>query len=346
MSGTSIFRGALSLPATGTATAAAGTNSQPLNFTASSFNSSTLKAVNETFRWQGEPVSNNSATPLGKLSLLFGAGIAAPTETGLSISSKGQITFASGQTFPSTLGSVKSVGLSAPASDFSVSGSPVTGSGTLGLNWKVAPTSGNIANAIVKRDASGSLSAGAITASLGVTGISAGSATAGVSGQNTSSGYGLYGVASGTTGQGVWGESFGTDNSNGAGPDGVHGVTHSNAGSGVAGLSSGATGIGVYGQGGGYGVYGVAASNGRRLATGTGVYGSSALGTGVYGSSPGGFGFATDGNAQQVRTAGGWVKAMVHWDGESTGTMLGCFNSSLAGAPPPCLAVLAFNRLM
>jgi hypothetical protein len=222
VSGTSIFRGALSLPATGTATAAAGTNSQPLNFTASSFNSSTLKAVNETFRWQGEPVSNNSATPLGKLSLLFGAGIAAPTETGLSISSKGQITFASGQTFPSTLGSVKSVGLSAPASDFSVSGSPVTGSGTLGLNWKVAPTSGNIANAIVKRDASGSLSAGAITASLGVTGISAGSATAGVSGQNTSSGYGLYGVASGTTGQGVWGESFGTDNSNGAGPDGVH----------------------------------------------------------------------------------------------------------------------------
>jgi hypothetical protein len=74
VSGTGIFRGALSLPATGTASATAGKNSQPFNFTASAFNTGTLKAVNETFRWQAEPVGNNTATPLGKLNLLFGSG--------------------------------------------------------------------------------------------------------------------------------------------------------------------------------------------------------------------------------------------------------------------------------
>src|SRR5580704_6582822 len=67
-------------------------------------------------------------------------------------------------------GTVSSVGLSAPSSDFTVSGSPVTTSGTLGLNWTVTPTNLGTANAIVKRDAGGSFSAGAVVASLGVTG--------------------------------------------------------------------------------------------------------------------------------------------------------------------------------
>jgi hypothetical protein len=224
VSGTGIFRGALSLPTTGTATSTAGKNSQPMNFTASSFNSNTLKAVNETFRWQAEPVGNNSATPLGKLNLLFGSGTATPTETGLSISSKGQVTFASGQTFPSNVGTVKSVGLSAPSSDFTVSGSPVTGSGTLGLNWAVAPTSTATANAIVKRDANGSFSAGAISATLGVTSLSPGIA--------------VYGETSGASG----------------GSDGVHGVAHG-AGSGVTGLSDNPSGVGVWAQGPGYALY-------------------------------------------------------------------------------------------
>jgi len=56
-------------------------------------------------------------------------------------------------------GSGTSVGLSAPASDFTVSGSPVTGSGTLHFGWNVAPASANTANAIVKRDGSGNFSA-------------------------------------------------------------------------------------------------------------------------------------------------------------------------------------------
>ncbi|HKM47651.1 MAG TPA: hypothetical protein VJX69_08685 [Terriglobales bacterium] len=224
VSGTGIFRGALSLPATGTSTSTAGKNSQPLNFTASAYNSSTLKPVNETFRWQAEPVGNNSATPVGKLNLLFGSGTATPTETGLSISNKGQITFASGQTFPSTVGTVKSVGLSAPSSDFTVSGSPVTTSGTLGLNWNVAPTSAATANAIVKRDSNGSFSAGAISATLGVTSLSPGIA--------------------------VYGETSG----GGGGADGVHGVAHG-AGSGVTGLSDNPNGVGVWAQGPGYALY-------------------------------------------------------------------------------------------
>ncbi len=61
-------------------------------------------------------------------------------------------------------GSVTSVGLSAPSSDFTVTGSPVTSSGTLGLNWTVPPTYSDIANAIVKRDGSGGFGANSVAA--------------------------------------------------------------------------------------------------------------------------------------------------------------------------------------
>jgi trimeric autotransporter adhesin len=292
VSGTGIFRGALSLPATGAATATAGTNSQPLNLTASSFSSSTSKAVNETFRWQTEPVGNNSASPLGKLNLLFGSGTATPAETGLSISNKGLITFASGQKFPASVGSVTSVGLAAPTSDFTVTGSPVTSSGTLNLAWTVAPTNAATANAIVKRDSTGSFAAGSIQASLGVSGYS--------------------------TAVGVYGESDGTV----SGDNGVQGVTYAGPGSGVAGFNySGASGsIGVYGQ----------------ADTAMYAYGGT---TGVYGHG-GSWGFATDGNAQQARSAGGWAKAMVVVNGQSAPyAIVQCYNSTLAGAAattPPC----------
>jgi hypothetical protein len=98
--GTGIIRGALSLPATGTATASAGDNSQPLNLVASAFNSNTSAAVNQTFRWTTEPWGNDTASPSGSLHLLFGSGSSAPAETGLSIFSNGVITFANEQTLP------------------------------------------------------------------------------------------------------------------------------------------------------------------------------------------------------------------------------------------------------
>jgi len=57
--GGSAIRGTLVLPATGTATAAAGKVSQPENFVASSFSSATSTPVNQTFQWQATPTNNN-----------------------------------------------------------------------------------------------------------------------------------------------------------------------------------------------------------------------------------------------------------------------------------------------
>ena len=200
-------------------------------------------------------------------------------------------------------GTVSSVGLSAPSSDFTVSGSPVTTSGTLGLNWTVAPTNLGTANAIVKRDAGGSFSAGAVVASLGVTGMSTSNSTAGIHGQDTLGGYGVLGVANGTSGQGVWGESFGTQFTT-YGPDGVHGQAHSSVGSGVAGLNSDPKGTGVYGSG-NTGVFGAGT---------TGVYGAGS--TGVYGTSPGGAGVYAE------STTGGWAVDAVN-TGSGSGVLAG-----------------------
>jgi hypothetical protein len=92
--------GQLNLPATAAATKTAGADSQPMDFVASSFNSSTSTAENQTFQWQAEPAANDTAAPSGTLNLLYGLGTATPKETGLKLSSKGVITFAAGQTFP------------------------------------------------------------------------------------------------------------------------------------------------------------------------------------------------------------------------------------------------------
>jgi hypothetical protein len=282
VAGGATIRGLLNLPNAATATASAGADSRPLGFAASVFSSSAKAATNQVFHWQAEPVNNNTSSATATLNLLFAVAPATAAETGLKINNKGQFTFASGQTFPGT-GTVSSVALSAPTTDFTVSGSPVTSSGTLKFAWKVAPTNADTASAIVKRDANGAFSSGEITAS------SLGTITAAVTGTNSVSGFGVLGFATGTSGQGVWGESLGTQfsTSNGQGADGVHGETHTNAGSGVAGLNSDPAGIGVFGQGtgyyttgSGYGVYGVGA---------TGIYGvadnntTSGIGTGVFG---------------------------------------------------------------
>ena len=69
---------------------------------------------------------------------------------------------------------------------------------------------------------------------------------------------------------------------------------------------------------------------------GIGVYGTGDIGVFGTGTS---YGFQTDSNAQQARTAGGWVKAMVYFDGQDGGGLARCYNSTLAGAAattPPC----------
>jgi len=270
--GAGTVRGNLSLPATGTATATGGKNSQPTTLTASVFNSSTSAAVPQNFRWQAEPVGNDTGTASGSLNLLYGAGTNPINETGLHIASNGQITFASGQTFPGT-GSVTSVGLSAPASDFLVTGSPVTTQGTLGLNWNVAPTSSSTGNAIVKRDVNGNFWANYIGASFidaastlggspvvsGLDNNATGNGNGGVYGYS----YGKIGVLGGCSGSqgcsGVYGDApslnggfgFGVQGTSTLGP-GIAGFNNS-IGS-LAGSLLGTVPIGVIGDSNGYGV--------------------------------------------------------------------------------------------
>lgn len=286
VNGSATIRGSLILGPTGTATATAGKASQPQKIQAAAFNSGTGTSVAQTFQLQAEATGNNTATASGSLNLLFGSGSATPVETGLSISNKGIIKFATGQTFPPGVGTgtVTSVGLIAPTSDFAVSGSPVTGKGTLNLKWLVPPTDQNVANAIVKRDAFGNFNAASIFATtgmnspqfsarnsnpvnffaspivgendasgdvegIGVAGISDAQRGAGVFGRNNGGGPAILGeTGTGTSGQGVRGESFATNISpNGFGPDGVDGIANSPAGSGVAAINT-TNGDGLFAQ--------------------------------------------------------------------------------------------------
>jgi hypothetical protein len=115
--------GKLNFPAVGTATASVGFNSQPQDFVASAYNSSSKAAVAQTFRWQAEALNNNKSTAAGTLTLLYGSGTTTPTETGFKINNKGVITFATGQTFPgSGTGTIKGV----------EAGADLTGGGTSG----------------------------------------------------------------------------------------------------------------------------------------------------------------------------------------------------------------------
>jgi hypothetical protein len=229
VNGAEIVRGNLSLPAKGAATSVAGRTSQSETLTASAFNTGIGAAVPENLRWQAEPVGNNTASTSASLNLLSSSGANPFSETGLKIGSDGLIKFASGQTFPGS-GTVSSVGLSAPGSDFTVSGSPIATSGTLALNWAVAPTSANTANAIVKRDGGGSFSAGSIT-------------TVSLTASNPA-GLAIVGTTAAPSGA-----VAGVNNGTSAVSDGVDGVTSSAAASGVAGINTNG-GVGVYATGG------------------------------------------------------------------------------------------------
>ncbi|MGB7584139.1 MAG: hypothetical protein WBM11_04770, partial [Terriglobales bacterium] len=162
VNGQELVRGLLEMATTNYASPTKGYNSQPFNLESSAYNSGTGKYTLNHFQWQAEPTGNDTTTPGATLNLLYGTDPAAPTETGLQLSNKGVFTFAPGQTFPGGSGTVTSVALSAPISDFTVSGSPVTTSGTLGLKWNVAPTNASTPNAIVKRDANGDFQANSI----------------------------------------------------------------------------------------------------------------------------------------------------------------------------------------
>src|SRR5580698_133354 len=266
VNGSQLMRGLFEMATMNYATPTKGYDSQPINLESSAYNSGTKAYTLNHFQWQAEPVGNNTTTPGATLNLLYGTDPASPSETGLSISSKGIFSFAPGQTFPGGSGTVTSVGLSAPSSDFTVSGSPVTTSGTLGLNWTVAPTSSDTANAIVKRDSTGSFSATSIVATA------SGIALSGTSSSDNS--YGVYGDGAygvfGTGAAGVYGvgSSYGVQ---GVGLIGVYGITNGAASFGVLGdAESGNFGIGVSGQGSYTGVNGLGSTYGVTASGETG----------------------------------------------------------------------------
>ena len=134
VNGTAFIRGSLTaesgivvLP-TGTATPTQGYVSNPMDLEASLYNTSFGKAASYLFRWESEPVGNDTASTAASLNLLFGVP-GDVIETGLSISKSGIFTFAPGQTFPGAGGTVTSVGTGT-----GLTGGPITTTGTISLN--------------------------------------------------------------------------------------------------------------------------------------------------------------------------------------------------------------------
>jgi hypothetical protein len=171
--------------------------------------------------------------------------------TTFKVDQTGKVTFISGQKFPGA-GTVTSVGLSAPSSDFKVTGSPVTKSGTLGLSWTVAPTSSDTANAIVKRDGAGGFSAGGISA-LGLSATGTANVISAQMTGNTAQTAAVTGVATAT---GV-GNTYGV-------------AGYSATGNGVGVFGQNTSGTGVYAIG-GTGVFGTSGTGGPGFATDTNV---------------------------------------------------------------------------
>jgi hypothetical protein len=144
-------------------------------------------------------------------------------------------------------GSVSSVALSAPATDFNVSGSPINGAGTLNFAWKVAPTSSNVGNSIVKRDASGNFAAGVVVAStVEAANVTADFMSSATAAQNSALVYAQNTATAGSTTYGVYGET----NSNDPAAASVYGFVPfgGSEASGVAGVTQTAYGVGVLGM--------------------------------------------------------------------------------------------------
>ncbi len=297
--------GKLNLPATGIATSSAGKNSQPLTAAASAFDSSTGAAVTQTFQWQAQPANNDTSNPSSTLNLLFGSGTSNPAQTGLSIASNGQFTFAQGQTFPGA-GTITGVTAGTGLSGGGTSGNlTITNTGVLGVSAGSGLTlGGTVQNPIIN--------------SNGVLTVNGGSGVSVTTGQNpTISNTGILTVTPGTgisvsAGQSptiginttvvpqltaanvftgtqtinnlttIGGAISGgvlqvTNTGTSSGYPGIVGTTSSTSASGVKGVASASTGVTN-------GVYGSSASN-----TGNGVEGSSNY-VGAYGVAVGGSG--------------------------------------------------------
>jgi len=239
--------------------------------------------------------------------------------TTFKVDQTGKMTFVSGQTFPG-VGTVTSVGLSAPTTDFKVTGSPITKSGTLALAWNISPSSLNTASAIVKRDSTGSFAAQNVTVN-GALGIGTSAPAAAL--------------------------DLGTNNNMVIRVDPGNDTTPANGGYQLTGR--GASGIPntwwtyTAAVGGGFGVpansysiwqYPPNAVPGCCLNRLTILPATASTDTG------GTVTIDQNGNAEQARTAGGFVKAMLNVNAFDTPySITSCYNSALSGAAattPPC----------
>jgi len=299
VAGSSIVRGTFELPNTGAATATAGKNSQPFAQIASAFNSTTAKAVNQTFEWQAEPAGNDTATASATLNLLFGSGTTKPAETGLNIASTGQINFAAGQTFPGA-GTITGI---TTATGSGLTGGASSGTSTLsllktcatnqvlqwnGTDWTCATVGGGGSGTVTSVATGLGLKGGPITTSGTLT-IDTTVVPQLAAANTFTANQTVNGILSGTS------NAFGVAGSATAGSGfsvGVAGTAASPAGYGVEGVNTGSGGIGVYGYdsaGTGVSAFGVTGVSGNSESpSGYGLEGVNSAGSGnaigVYGT--------------------------------------------------------------
>jgi len=222
VNGTELIRGLFESATTGTATATKGFNSNAVDLEASSFNSTTKKAVMQHFEWQAEPTGNNTGTPGATLNLLFGTNTNKPAETGLVLSNAGVFTFAPGQTFPGT-GTITQV-----MAGTDLTGGGNTGNVTLNLDTTKVPqlntpntfsqtqvvSAVNPIGAVLQATSPYQAITGTMTSNdffapaiYGNASASGTGTTIGVEGTSaTTSGYGVFGIG-GSSGTGVYGSS-------------------------------------------------------------------------------------------------------------------------------------------
>jgi hypothetical protein len=124
-----IARTTLEAAALGSATSGTGFNSASQVFLYSVHNGTA--ALTQEFRWLAEPQNNGTAGAAGRMKLLWGNGVTAAADTGLSIANDGIITFAAGQTFPGGGGG----GVTQVNSGAGLTGGPITSTGTLAVDF-------------------------------------------------------------------------------------------------------------------------------------------------------------------------------------------------------------------
>lgn len=295
--------GKLVLPATGTATATSGANSEPVMMTGSAFNSTSSVAANQKFQWQVEPAANNTATPSGTLNLLFGSGTAAPADTGLKIDSTGKISFAAGQAFPGTITAI-------------TAGADLSGGGTSGkitLNLNTTATDKRYAQLATNNTYTG-------TQTINNTVTMVGNSPSGIL-QVTNT------VPSGT-GPAIVGT---TDSAAAAG---IKGIVNATTGTeaGVVGQTFSTAGYGVYGSGPNVGVYGFGNIGLDAHGSLVGVKGVATVAGGTSGLFSGGP-VSVNGNGINALIGDPGCGSGYAGIGVSTGSLSGCTNYAVIGGP-------------